>query len=126
MSERCPGAIPVRTHELLGWKLIFRHTADIEAAFGHTVYGGLYRIRLADELALDRFEGAPDGRYRRRYFRVSGEPVFTYMMNKPTPRQQPSPEYYQLIEEGYRDWNLPTDGLALARAHALGGTPAID
>ena len=45
-------------------------------------------------------------------------------MNNATRLRQPSHDYYQVIMEGYRDWNLPTDGLALARTDALGAIPA--
>jgi gamma-glutamylcyclotransferase (GGCT)/AIG2-like uncharacterized protein YtfP len=116
MFERCPAAIPVRAHELLGWKLLFRRTADIVPCFGYTVLGALYRITDADVRALDRFEGAPHGRYRRRYLRVCDERVLTYVMNNATPLQQPLLEYFQLIEQCYLDWNWSTSELVSALA----------
>jgi gamma-glutamylcyclotransferase (GGCT)/AIG2-like uncharacterized protein YtfP len=103
MSERCPTAVPL----LLGWRLVFRRTTDIVPCFGYTVLGGLYSVANADIQALDRYEGVPHGRYRRRYFRVRGERVLTYVMNNGIPMRHPPPEYYQLIEQGYRDWKLP-------------------
>ena len=115
MFDRCPGAIPVRMYELPGWKLIFRQTADIVSAVGHTVVGGLYRIAGADEVALDRYEGVHRGRYRHKHFLVGSQWAFTYMMNCPVDEEAPSAEYFALIERGYLDWRLPTAALVAAR-----------
>ena len=115
MFERCPDAIPVRSYELLGWKLIFRRSADIVPADGHTVLGGLYRIILTDELALDRYEGVHRGRYRRKNFLLGSQWAFTYVMNRSQAEEAPSPEYFALIERGYLDWKLPTAALVAAR-----------
>ena len=120
MFERCPDAIPVRSYELLGWKLIFRRSADIVPADGHTVLGGLYRIILTDELALDRYEGIRRGRYRRKHFLVGGQWVLSYVMDSSISEEAPSAEYLALIDQGYQDWHLPTASLALTSAHALG------
>ena len=115
MFERCPDAIPVRSYELLGWKLIFRRSADIVPADGHTVLGGLYRIILTDELALDRYEGVHRGRYRRKNFLLGSQWAFTYVMNSSYAEEAPSAEYFALVERGFQDWNLPTDALIAAR-----------
>jgi hypothetical protein len=115
MFERCPGAIPIRMYELPGWKLIFRRTADIVPAVGQTVLGGLYRITLTDELALDRYEGVHLRRYRRKNFLLGSQWAFTYVMNCPVDEEAPSTEYFALIERGYRDWKLPTAALIAAR-----------
>jgi gamma-glutamylcyclotransferase (GGCT)/AIG2-like uncharacterized protein YtfP len=115
MFERCPDATAVRSHELLGWKLVFRRTADIVPTAGHTVLGGLYRITLTDELALDRYEGVHRGRYRRKHFLAGGQWAFTYVMNSSQAEDAPSSEYFALVERGYTDWNLPTDALIAAR-----------
>jgi gamma-glutamylcyclotransferase (GGCT)/AIG2-like uncharacterized protein YtfP len=120
MFERCPSASPVRTHELLGWKLIFRGTADIVPSFGNTVMGGLYRITRTDEMALDRYEGVGRGRYRRKHFLIGRQWVLTYVMNSSISAEAPSAEYIALIEQGYQDWNLPINRLALTCAHARG------
>ena len=73
MMDRCPTAVPLRTHELLGWRLLFQRTADITPSFGHTVLGALYTVTDADIQALDQFEGAPRGRY--------GEDIFEFVAN---------------------------------------------
>jgi gamma-glutamylcyclotransferase (GGCT)/AIG2-like uncharacterized protein YtfP len=115
MLERCPGATPVRAHELLGWKLMFRRTADIVPAVGHTVLGGLYRITCADEAALDRFEGVRLGRYRRKHFLVGDQWALFYVMNSSYAEEAPSSDYLALIERGFQDWQLPTAALVAAR-----------
>ena len=124
MLERCPDATAVRGYELLGWKLLFRRTADIVPAFGSTVLGGLYRITSADGLALDRYEGVRRGRYRREYFQVGGQPVLTYVMNNSNPEEAPSAQYFELIEQGYRDWQWPVHGLITAYLHTKRFTAA--
>jgi gamma-glutamylcyclotransferase (GGCT)/AIG2-like uncharacterized protein YtfP len=115
MFDRCPDATSVRVHELLGWKLIFRRSADIVPADGHTVVGGLYRITRADEVALDRYEGVHRGRYRRKHFLLGSQWAFTYVMNDSLTEEAPSAEYFALIERGYLDWRLPTAALVAAR-----------
>lgn len=125
MFDRCPDASPVRTHELLGWKLVFRRTADIVPAAGHTVHGGLYRITLTDELVLDRYEGVHRGRYRRKHFLMGGQWVLFYVMNSSYADEAPSPEYFALIERGYKDWHLPTAALIAARDASVKVDPLI-
>lgn len=115
MFERCPGAIPVRSYELIGWKLIFRRSADIVPAVGHTVLGGLYRITPADEIALDRYEGVHRGRYRHRHFLVGDQWTLFYVMNSSYAEEAPSAEYFALIKQGYLDWRLSTAALVAAR-----------
>ncbi len=114
MSQRCPSAIPVRPFGLFGWKLVFRGTADIEQAFGHTVIGAFYSITQADASALDRYEGVGHGTYQREYLRVHGMEFLTYIMNSDLAEKPPLPEYLALIEQGYLDWRLPTRSLASA------------
>jgi gamma-glutamylcyclotransferase len=112
MFKRCPDATSVRVLELLGWKLVFRRTADIVPAVGHTVLGGLYRITGADDVALDRHEGVHRGRYQRKHFLIGDEWALSYFMNGSYAEEGPAPEYLALIEQGYRDWKLPFSGVA--------------
>jgi gamma-glutamylcyclotransferase (GGCT)/AIG2-like uncharacterized protein YtfP len=115
MSERCPGATAVRAHELRGWKLAFRRTADIVPAVGHTVHGALYQITASDRWLLDRFEGVHRAVYRRMTVPTGGrERALAYVMNR---HHIAPPEdcYYDLINIGYLDWGLPTAALLAAR-----------
>ena len=103
---------------------MFRRTADIVPCLAHTVLGGLYRITPTDEVALDRYEGVRRGRYQRKHFLVGGQWALTYVMDSSFVEEAPLAEYFALIEQGYQDWKLPTDGLALTSADALGRIPA--
>ena len=115
MFDRCPGATPVRSYELLGWKLVFRRTADIVPAVGYSVLGALYSITQADEVRLDRYEGGHRGRYRHRHFLVGDQWTLFYVMNSSYAEEAPSAEYFALIEQGYLDWSLSTAALVAAR-----------
>jgi hypothetical protein len=84
------------------------------------VFGALYQITWADELALDRYEGVGRGRYFREYIRVGRQWALAYVMDDCRPEQAPSAEYYAIVEQGYRDWKLPMSTLASARASSDG------
>jgi len=121
MSERCPNAVPLRAFELLGWKLVFRGTADIVPVFGCTVCGAFYSITPKDELALDRYEGVGREKYRRESIRISSDKnALTYVMAGRRPVEAPSVAYFELIKQSFADWNWPVSGLELARDHAFG------
>jgi len=121
MSKRCPDTVTLRPFELLGWKLVFRRTADIVPAFGQTALGALYSITPKDELALDRYEGVSRGKYRRESIRIStNNHALTYVMAGSRPEEAPSTEYYGLIEQGFADWKWPISGLELARVRTFG------
>jgi gamma-glutamylcyclotransferase (GGCT)/AIG2-like uncharacterized protein YtfP len=95
---------------------MFRRTADIVPAAGHTVLGGLYRITCADEAALNRFEGVRLGRYRRKHFLVGDQWALFYAMNSSYAEEAPSSDYLALIERGYKEWGLPISPLVSALA----------
>jgi hypothetical protein len=84
------------------------------------VLGGLYHITWADELALDRYEGVGRGKYYREYIRVGRRRALAYVMGDRRPEQAPSADYYALVKQGYRDWKLPMNTLASARASSDG------
>jgi gamma-glutamylcyclotransferase (GGCT)/AIG2-like uncharacterized protein YtfP len=107
MAERCPSAVPLRPYELLGFKLTFRRTADIERCFGHTVHGALYDLTRSDVSALDGYEGVARGIYRREAIWVSQQQAVTYVMEIIRPEELPSSEYFSRIKRGYLDWKLP-------------------
>lgn len=126
MQKRCPGSAPVEPYILEGWKLIFRRVADIVPAPGERVYGALYTITPADELALDRYErfqaNAPDqGWYTKVHLDlpVRGAPatVMFYVMNGGEIEPPPG-NYFQVISTGFADWGLPPEPLEAARLDA--------
>lgn len=124
MAGRCADAVPAGTATLEGWALTFRGVADIERAAGKLTHGALWGISDRDLERLDRYEGYPS-LYRRRLVSVRvGERVvgaLTYVMDDDY-RGLPSPYYYETIERGYEQWDLPHFALeeAAVRAHAVG------
>ncbi|MFX4272392.1 gamma-glutamylcyclotransferase family protein [Propionibacteriaceae bacterium Y1685] len=80
MAERCPHSILRGTGWLEGWRLTFGGDGwdgalptlaeDVGEASGSHVFVGLYDVTEADADALDGWESARDGLYRRVRFRV--------------------------------------------------------
>ncbi len=113
MDSRCPGHRPLRRHTLPGFWLVLRGAANIEEAPGEHIEGAIYEISEEHERVLNRFEGVPTV-YDRRWFEAEEGPVLYYQMVEPhfiPPRES----YVETIEAGYRDWNLPVDGLERAK-----------
>ena len=118
MASRCLDSEPVGRAALDGWALTFRGVADIERRDGARTHGALWRISDADVERLDRYEGYP-GLYRRERVTVHTEDgeadALTYVMNEDYPGL-PSPSYYRLIKQGYKQWALPVRALEKALA----------
>jgi gamma-glutamylcyclotransferase (GGCT)/AIG2-like uncharacterized protein YtfP len=104
MSLRCPRAVPYQAFTLRGWCLDFAHHATIRPHPGRTVEGALWRITEECELSLDAFEGYPDY-YTKRILAQDGREFMAYIMNPPL-TGSPGAGYLDVIEQGYRDWNL--------------------
>lgn len=115
MKRRCPTAEVVGAAELKNWRLWFRgggHSAvaTIEREQGAIVPVLIWRICPQDELALDRYEGAPF-LYRKESLRVivNGERVYAlvYIMNETGhPYGLPAAGYLNTIREGYESANF--------------------
>ncbi len=65
MALRCPGAKPLGTAWLHGWRLLFKGSKTgayltIERCEGSKVPVGIWTITDHDEKSLDRYEGYPD------------------------------------------------------------------
>ena len=116
MASRCPDSEPVGRATLHGWALTFNGVADIERLEGARTHGALWRISDRDLERLDSYEGYP-GLYRRELVSVRtelGEVVaVTYVMNDAYVGL-PSPSYYEIIERGYEQWDLPVLALEMA------------
>jgi gamma-glutamylcyclotransferase (GGCT)/AIG2-like uncharacterized protein YtfP len=104
MSFRCPRAQPYQAFELRGWQLDFAHHATIRPHPGRTVQGALWRITDDCERSLDAFEGDPSY-YTKRLLEQDGREFMVYIMNPPL-TGSPGQGYLDIIEQGYRDWNL--------------------
>lgn len=109
MSFRCPQAVPYRRFTLRGWRLDFAHHATIIPHPGRSVEGALWRITEDCERSLDMFEGYPSY-YTKRILEQDGQEFMVYIMNPPL-SGSPGVGYLDIIEQGYRDWNLDFDCL---------------
>jgi hypothetical protein len=128
MQRRCPDARKVKALQLHGCKLVFRGVADIEITNDDSDYveGGLWRISTYDESRLDNYEGvsirAPkDGLYRKLTFPIGNTKDDTvwdcliYKMNRKG-IMPPSEHYFNIIKQGYEDFDLNMDKLNEALA----------
>ena len=78
---------------------------------------GLWGITQDCEKALDIYEGFPT-LYQKLYFKIDGKDVLTYQMNR-TNFAPPYQGYYDTILQGYKDFNLNTKFLEMARKDNL-------
>lgn len=109
MAFRCPTAKVLGPATLEGFKLTFRGTlgravANIEPNQEGRVPVLLWEIQLADEVALDRYEGFPT-LYRKQMLSIKfngrRQQVMAYVMNPGRSRGVPSTSYFNTIREGY-------------------------
>ena len=120
MAFRCPTAEVMGTSELKGYELLFRGArrgavATVEPKEGGTVPVLLWKIRKADEQALDRYEGYPR-LYGKQMLQVElkGKEVSAmgYIMTPGHELGVPSDGYADIIWEGYEQCGLDTKPLA--------------
>jgi len=109
MAYRCPDATPYQKFTLRGWRLDFAHHATIVPHPGRSVEGALWKITEDCERSLDQFEGYPSY-YSKRILAQDGREFMVYIMNPPL-AGSPGVGYLDIIEQGYRDWNLDFDCL---------------
>lgn len=128
MALRCPTAEVVGTSELKGYELLFRGAArgavaTVEPKEGSSVPVLLWKIRRADEQALDRYEGYPR-LYGKQMLQVEldGKEVAAmgYIMTLGHGFGIPSDRYADVIWEGYEQCGLDTKPLedAIGNAYA--------
>ncbi|MCK8825909.1 gamma-glutamylcyclotransferase family protein [Fuchsiella alkaliacetigena] len=118
MKERCPDSQALIAVKLEDYKLLYRRgVATIEKSPGDLVYGAIYAISERDLANLDRYEGYPDY-YQRQTYQLKRldngefiEAIGYYMEAEKFEKSPPSEDYYQIIERGYRDWELPVEHL---------------
>lgn len=112
MQARCPGASPVDTADLPGWRFIV--TAEgfgsIVQRPGAMVCGVLWRLGPRDVAAVNAYEAINSGLYLRRTLavRCAGRrvPALTYV----SPGRGEGvgrPAYIQLVVGAAREWQLP-------------------
>lgn len=121
------GCEPICGGTLEGWRLCFRHYADVREHEGHSVRGGLWRINDEALRSLDGREGYPRF-YNRKEVEVRGDDGATYtaivyfMQDEATswrPEEPPSQGYLQMLVNGYEFFQLDREPLdnAVRAAH---------
>lgn len=121
MKERCPGSSVYGTSEIHGYRLLFKQSmtgayATIEQDANSKVPVVIYKMSMADEAKLDRFEGTPRY-YRKQEFlltvwNVNGKKrkkrryCIAYIMREDRPLGKPSKDYFKLLDEGYGRWGF--------------------
>ena len=105
MRYRCPAAEPVEKFFLDDWKLMFCTHATIVPSLGDRVAGALWHITEECETSLDYFEGYPVY-YDKQYISHDNDEIMIYTINSKI-IDDPTPEYFSTVQQGYIDWDLP-------------------
>mgnify|MGYP001311756177 FL=1 len=129
MKFRCPKSKYLGTFELPGYKLVFRHVADVQQSKGDSVIGALFEITKDCESSLDRYEGYPN-LYTKRYYnnwhdkldRFVPQEIMFYSMVDKHMVYPPADSYLFTIMQGYVDCELPEAPLVAALKES-GGVP---
>lgn len=126
-ATRAPSAVPVGSGSVSGYRLVFDKAsidgsgkADCERTGELTdrVFGGLFRVSVADTVALDKAEGAYGTKagYRRTEIEVDTDKgpakAVTYLATNKQPNLLPYPWYIQHVLVGAREFGLPADYVA--------------
>ena len=127
MAQRCPGAERVGLavlpdHE---FRIAVAGYGNATTAAGRTVHGVLWDLPPEDELALDAFEGVPEGLYRKDVVAVrtsDGRTVsaMLYLPADPSPGR-PRSGYLERIISVAEDLGFPSDYVAGLQCLLAGG-----
>lgn len=100
---RCPGITAVGASHLKGFRLVFKHHADIIPDDRCIVHGGLWKITERHEDALDTYESYPD--YYDKYYE---DDIMFYRMRADEEREPTLPyrSYLKTVVQGYLDFGL--------------------
>jgi cation transport regulator ChaC len=112
MRARCPGAIPLGTATLAGWRFVINPDGygSIAPRPGGIVHGVLWELAARDLAALNAYENVAGGLYLRRILPVVREGVRTPALVYIARRQgegTPRPGYIAIVVAAARDWGLP-------------------
>jgi gamma-glutamylcyclotransferase (GGCT)/AIG2-like uncharacterized protein YtfP len=126
MEQRCPGAKPVSTALLHGWRFLInsRGVATIIADEAGSVRGVVWELTEEHLRALDGYEGVPDW-YQRRMVGVElperGETECVTYIDESEGGDKPGPPragYLEKIVEGATNFGLPPAYIAFLRSFA--------
>lgn len=119
MKRRCPDAKAAGTTELKDYELLFKGSGSgyyltAERKEGSSVPCGVWEVTEEDEKNLDIYEGYPSF-YRKEDVSVtlknfdgseSEVKAFVYIMDESRKIGVPTRAYYEICENGYRDFGL--------------------
>ncbi len=124
MEQRCPGAKPVATGLLRGWRFLInrRGVASIVADEAGSVRGVVWELTDGHLRSLDGYEGVPDW-YRRRMVDVElperGEVACVTYIDESEGGDVPGPPregYLEKIVEGAINFRLPPAYISFLRS----------
>ena len=122
MLYRCPHSKPFASIVLKKFRLVFKGVADVEKDSKYNLSLGIYNITKECEKALDYYEEFPKI-YKKFYidyiFEGKNQKILCYTMNKLYSYATPSQKYFNVIRQGYYDWNFKLDNLNDAGLHSL-------
>ena len=122
MLIRCPNSKPFKSILLEKFRLVFKGVADIEKDSKYNLSLGIYNITKECEKALDYYEEFPKI-YKKFYidytFDGKKEKILCYTMGKSFSYATPSKKYFNVIKQGYYDWNFNLDSLNEAGFHCI-------
>lgn len=130
MAYRCPQATIIGTSELIDYKLLFKGAptnsyATIEESKGYRVPVLIWELQAKDEQALDRYEGYPTFYYKKTVsIEINNKVIeaMIYIMNYKANIGIPNPNYYNIIEKGYRKFNFDNTILKAALKISIDNT----
>lgn len=125
MNFRCPGAEIFGVGMIEDYELNFNKVATLVKKEGEQSPALLWKLSSEDEKSLDKFEGYPH-KYKKIEVDVNigGKKVkgMAYVMNNSSFLDIPSDEYYNRIESGYMEMDLPLEYLEEAYERAASET----
>jgi gamma-glutamylcyclotransferase (GGCT)/AIG2-like uncharacterized protein YtfP len=118
MAIRCPGAKLLGTAILYDCRIVFRQHCDVESSKDSNVEGVLWQINEDHLYSLDQFEGYPVY-YERDKLIVFDDQGYSYeswvyFMQSDNYVKAPSPQYWDLVKEGYQQNGINIKQLEVA------------
>lgn len=121
MSIRCPDAIALGAAKLPKHRFDFKCHATVTPNARDSADGVLWMITDKDEDALDILEGYPRY-YLKKVVKVQFGDQLVDAMTYYIPNDTlfpPGDSYYNLVQEGYKKFGVPTQQLVAAKNRAL-------
>lgn len=126
MRGRCPTAQYLGSGIVKDYELQFKGSprgahATIAPKEGSSVPVGVWRIQTGDEKRLDLYEGYPNYYFKQIVpVTMDGKTIrgMAYIMDLKHSFGLPSPNYYYIVERGYKDCGLDTKVLEQALQEA--------